>query len=209
VFHQRLLTRAMVGRRQSYGVRRNVPVLRGFDMLGPSSSDAPTLPRPKCDSREAPSADNARVEPLNIFSAKEHEGRIDVAHAAGSTETLMFIYDIQPGGSSSPYHYEYEEEWLLVVDGTVVVRTPGGEHTLERGDLVRFPPGPAGAHKVMNRTDSPARTLLFSSSRAPAVSVYPDSDKIGVFPDEENGLFFRRSTAVSWADGEEGWDKAG
>lgn len=149
------------------------------------------------------------MEPLNIFSAENRDGRIDVARAAGSTETLMFIYDIEPGGSSSPYHYEYAEEWLLVVDGIVVVRTPDGEHTLERGDLVRFPPGPAGAHKVMNRSDSPARTLLFSSSRAPAVSVYPDSDKIGVFPDEENGLFFRRSTAVSWADGEEGWDKAG
>jgi uncharacterized cupin superfamily protein len=32
--------------------------------------------------------------------------------------------DLEPGRSSSPYHYEYEEEWLLVVDGTVVVRAP-------------------------------------------------------------------------------------
>jgi uncharacterized cupin superfamily protein len=148
------------------------------------------------------------MESINLFSAENRGGRIDVARAVGSTETLMFIYDLEPGQSSSPYHFEYEEEWLLVVDGTVVVRTPDGEHTLERGDLVRFPPGPEGAHKVMNRSDSPARTLLFSSSRSPAVSVYPDSDKIGVFPDEESELFFRRSTAVSWSDGEEGWDKA-
>ena len=120
----------------------------------------------------------------------------------------MFIYDLEPGQSSSPYHYEYDEEWLLVVDGTVVMRTPDGEQTLERGDLVRFPIGPAGAHKVMNRSDSPARTLLFSHARGLAVSVYPDSDKIGVFPDAETEHFFRRSTAVSWSDGEEGWDKA-
>src|SRR5512133_606329 len=131
------------------------------------------------------------MDSVNIFRAENPAGRVDVARAVGSAETLMFIYDLAPGQGSSPYHYEYEEEWLLVVDGTVVVRTPGGEQTLKRGDLVRFPPGPAGAHKVMNRSDSPARTLLFSSSRAPAVSVYPDSDKIGVFPDEENGLFFR------------------
>jgi uncharacterized cupin superfamily protein len=121
----------------------------------------------------------------------------------------MFIYDLEPGQSSSPYHYEYDEEWLLVVDGTVVLRAPDGEHTLQRGDLVRFPAGPAGAHKVMNRSDSHARTLLFSSRRGLAVSVYPDSDTIGVFPgDEENDLIFRRSTAVPWADGEEGWDRA-
>jgi uncharacterized cupin superfamily protein len=147
---------------------------------------------------------------INIFSADDPEGRIDVARALGSTATAMYVYDLAPGESSSPYHYEYEEEWLLVVDGTVVVRAPNGEHTLERGDLARFPAGPAGAHKIMNRGGSPARTLLFSSARVPAVSVYPDSNKIGVWPgDEENELVFRRDSAVPWADGEEGWQKAG
>jgi uncharacterized cupin superfamily protein len=47
---------------------------------------------------------------------------------------------------------------VLVAYGTVVVRTPDGEHSLERGDLVRFLPGPDGAHKLMNRSESPART---------------------------------------------------
>jgi uncharacterized cupin superfamily protein len=121
----------------------------------------------------------------------------------------MYVYDLAPGQSSSPYHYEYEEEWLLVVDGSIVVRVPDGERALDRGDLVCFPPGPAGAHKIMNRSDLPARTLLFSSSRLPAVSVYPDSNKIGVWAgDESDDLIFRRDTAVLWSDGEEGWDKA-
>jgi uncharacterized cupin superfamily protein len=121
----------------------------------------------------------------------------------------MYVYDIAPGEGASPYHYEYEEEWLLVVEGTVVVRRPDGEHTLERGDLVRFPPGPEGTHKIMNRSDTPARTLLFSRMRIPAVSVYPDSNKIGVWPgSEEDDLIFVRDTAVPWSHGEEGWDKA-
>jgi uncharacterized cupin superfamily protein len=149
------------------------------------------------------------MEAINVFSDQNPEGRIDVARAVGSTATLMFIYDLEPGRSSSPYHYEYEEEWLLIVDGTVVVRTPDGEHTLERGDLVCFPAGPAGAHKLMNRSESPARALLFSSSRAPAVSVYPDSDTIGVWAgDEENDLVFERGSAVPWSHGEEGWENA-
>ena len=47
------------------------------------------------------------------------------------------------------------------------------------------------------------------SKRGPAIVVYPDSDTIGVFPsDEANQLVFRRGTAVPWAEGEEGWDKA-
>jgi uncharacterized cupin superfamily protein len=99
---------------------------------------------------------------------------------------------------------------LLVVVGTLVLRAPEGEHTLERGDLVCFPPGPAGAHKLMNRSDSPARMLMFSSiGRPPAVVVYPDSDTIGVFSgDESEDLVFERRTAVQWAHGEEGWDRA-
>jgi uncharacterized cupin superfamily protein len=148
------------------------------------------------------------MEKVNIHADKP-EGRLDVARALGSTEYEMFIYDLAPGRSSSPYHYEYAEEWVLVVDGTVTLRAPDGEHTLERGDLVRFPAGPDGAHKLMNRSDAPARTLLFSSARTPAVSVYPDSDKIGVFPgDDADDLFFTRKTAVAWAEGEEGWHDA-
>lgn len=148
------------------------------------------------------------MQSVNILGDSA-EGRLDVARALGSGDTMMFVYDLEPGRSSSPYHYEYEEEWLLVVEGTVVVRAPDGEHTLRRGDVVRFPAGPQGAHRVMNRSDAPARTLMFSSARAPAVSVYPDSDKIGVWPgNEPDELIFRRATAVPWSDGEDGWDVA-
>jgi uncharacterized cupin superfamily protein len=148
-----------------------------------------------------------RMESVNILRAENLEGRIDVGGAVGSKATLMFIYDVGPGQNQSPYHYEYDEEWLLVVDGTLVLRAPDGEHTLERGDLVHFPAGPAGAHQLMNRSDSPARTLMFSSSQVPAVSVYPDSDKIGVWPgNETDELVFKRGTAVPWSEGEEGLD---
>jgi uncharacterized cupin superfamily protein len=147
------------------------------------------------------------VGAINIFTAARRERRTDVGRALGSTETAMYVYDLSPGQAQCPYHYEYNEEWLLVVDGTIVLRGPDGERTLERGDLVCFPAGPAGAHKLMNRSETPARTLMFSSARVPAVSVYPDSDKIGVWPgDEENDLVFRRETAVPWAYGEEGFD---
>ena len=69
---------------------------------------------------------------INRLSVENLEGRIDVGHAVGSTTSLMFIYDLAPGESSCPYDNEYDDEWLLVVDGTIVVRAPNGEHTLER-----------------------------------------------------------------------------
>jgi uncharacterized cupin superfamily protein len=149
------------------------------------------------------------MQSVNLVNAERPEGRLDVGRVLGSSSLTMFVYDLEPGSSSSPYHYEYEEEWLLVVDGTLVLRAPDGEHTLQRGDLVRFPAGPDGAHKVLNRSDAPARTLMFSSARVPAVSVYPDSDKIGVWSgNEPDELIFKRATAVPWSEGEEGWNLA-
>ena len=155
------------------------------------------------------SVDNGRLRSVNIFSAENPGERVDVGRAVGSTETLMYIYDLEPG-QASRYHYEYDEEWLLVVEGTLVLRAPDGEHTLERGDLVRFPSGPDGAHKVMNRSDAPARVLMFSGSGSPAVAVYPDSDTIGVYLSDEadDAFIFERRTAVPWAHGEENWDRA-
>ena len=64
---------------------------------------------------------------INIFSAESREGSIDVARALGSERTLINIYDLPAGKSSGAYHYEYDEEWLLVVEGSVLLRTPEGE----------------------------------------------------------------------------------
>ena len=45
---------------------------------------------------------------------------------------------------------------------------------------------------------------MFSSARVPAVSVYPDSDKIGVWPgNEADSLMFKRGSAVSYDEGED------
>jgi uncharacterized cupin superfamily protein len=150
------------------------------------------------------------IEATNIFAEPAVKGRIDIARAARSSGTAMFLYDIDPGGASCPYHYEYVEEWLLVVDGEVTVRTPDGERILERGCLVCFPAGPAGAHRLMNRGQAPARMLLFCSRQAPKVSVYPDSGKVGMWPGDpaDDGLIFLRESAVPWSYGEDGWNVA-
>ena len=131
---------------------------------------------------------------VNLFDG--FRGRLDIAGALGSDETAMFLYDVDPG-ESLPYHYEYVEEWLLVVDGAISERTPDGEHELRRGDLVRYPAGPDGAHQIANRGDTVARVLLFSKAAVPAVSVYPDTDTIGVWPDDDTEYYFKRGTAVS------------
>jgi uncharacterized cupin superfamily protein len=130
----------------------------------------------------------------NLFE-DEFTGRLDL----GSEETAMYLYDVDPG-DSFPYHYEYVEEWLLVIDGVVIVRVPDGEAELVRGELIRFAPGPGGAHQIINRGAAKARVLLFSKAALPGISVYPDTDAIGVWPDDDTEFYFKRGGAVSRED---------
>lgn len=124
----------------------------------------------------------------------------------GARATGTSLYEIPPGQAICPYHYEYgEEEWLLVLAGSPTLRTPDGEETLEPLDVVFFPPGPAGAHRVDNRTGAPVRVLMWSQITHPGCTVYPDSEKIGIWPSPEHPedhIIVRRSSAVDYFEGE-------
>jgi hypothetical protein len=79
---------------------------------------------------------------------------------------------------------------------------PDGERELRPGDTVCFPEGPEGAHQVENRSDEPARVLIFSTKGFPNGAVYPDSGKWGVWWSEQEFALFRRGDAVDYWDGE-------
>jgi uncharacterized cupin superfamily protein len=131
-------------------------------------------------------------------------GGARVGRAAGGEELEVKLIELPAGERLCPYHYEYVEEWLLVLDGEVEVRVPDGRERLARGELMRFPPGPAGAHRVENPGSSTARVLMFSSARQPSVAVYPDSDKVGVWTGNQADGFVlhRRDGQVPYFDGE-------
>jgi uncharacterized cupin superfamily protein len=131
-------------------------------------------------------------------------GMIRVGREAGGTDLAVKLFEIPPDESLCPYHYEYEEEWLIVLEGSVDVRVPTGSEHLDRGDVMRFPKGRDGAHKISSPKTGPARILMFSSAREPSVAVYPDSDKLGVWPgDPDDHVMVRRSDGqVPYYDGE-------
>jgi uncharacterized cupin superfamily protein len=151
---------------------------------------------------------------LNVFDASfvydpddpdgYRAGVADVGLQTVAEETSIRLFEIPAGESLCPYHYEYVEEWLLVLEGEVTVRVPGGEEPATEGTLARFAVGPEGAHKLSNRGEQTARVLMFSSARTPSVSVYPDSDKIGVWPGRQHDdVMLRRADGhVPYYDGE-------
>ncbi len=123
----------------------------------------------------------------------------------GARQTGASLYELKSGQALCPYHYEWgEEEWLLVLAGSPTLRDPDGEHKLEPMDLLFFQRGPEGAHQIRNDTAETARVLMFSDQVWPAATVYPDSDKVGVWTDRErtDSALFRRLTGVDYYDGE-------
>ena len=114
------------------------------------------------------------------------------------------LYVARAGVPTWPYHYHYGgEEWVYVLEGAPVLRDPGGRRALAPGDLACFPVGQRGAHAL----EGPGRFIVFSVRErgAPAISVYPDSDKLSVFAGEQsrlNNLLLPRGAAVDYWDGE-------
>ena len=124
----------------------------------------------------------------------------------GAKSTGASLYELPPGQALCPYHYEYgEEEWLLVVAGRPTLRDPDGSHELSEGDMVFFPRGPEGAHQVRNDSAETARVLLWSDLVVPTATVYPDSDKIGIWTgNPADDIMVKRSSGVPYFEGEGG-----
>lgn len=114
------------------------------------------------------------------------------------------VYLLPPGQALCPMHWEAsEEEWLLVLDGRPTVRHADGRDQLDPWDVVCFPAGPEGVHQVRNDSDAPVRVLMWSNVEYPAVTTYPDSDKVGVYQrDRSQNVIVRRSSSVDYYAGE-------
>ena len=148
---------------------------------------------------EAPQFQYDPEDPEGYRTGMARLGPLVGAERLGAT-----VYEIPPGQSICPYHYGHaEEEWLIVLEGSPSLRHPDGVEPLAAWDVVCFPRGPAGAHKVTNETERSVRVLFFSDVVHPAVTVYPDSDKIGVFTaGRADNVMVRRTSAVEYYDGE-------
>ena len=104
-------------------------------------------------------------------------GMARIGKLLGAAESGITVYELPPGQSICPYHYDW--------------------------DVVCFPRGPEGAHGVRNEGEETARVLMFSTVVVPTATVYPDSDKVGIWTgDPDADVIVRRESAVDYYDGE-------
>jgi uncharacterized cupin superfamily protein len=98
---------------------------------------------------------------------------------AGASHVGLTVYELDPGRKNLPYHAHFGiEEVIVVLRGTPTLRSPEGERRLEEGEVVACPPGRAGAHQLINESDSVARFIVISSKALADLIEYPDSSRV-------------------------------
>jgi uncharacterized cupin superfamily protein len=129
---------------------------------------------------------------LDFDDVREGEGfhcrRARLGIQTGVRRVGASLWELPPGQAAYPYHYHLtEDEIVILLEGTLSLRTPDGWCDLDQGEVVGFPVGERGAHQVVNRTDSTVRFLAVSNSGLPEAVVQPDANKIGIFERPKGG----------------------
>jgi uncharacterized cupin superfamily protein len=160
--------------------------------------------------------------PANIFEPRFEAGGsgpapFDCRQArlgvhAGARELGISLFELSKSQATCPLHFHHgNEEMLIVLSGRPTLRGKAERRTLEPGEVVSFPRGPAGAHRLDNETEEVVRVLLISTMHGPDIIEYPDSGKVmarseapGRRPADPGAfrLVVRREAAVDYYAGE-------
>jgi len=139
----------------------------------------------------------ARTADQGGFGYAKHQ----VTEKGGNQLQVSFM-EIPPGKSAFPYHWhEGLTEAYVILSGRGRVRTPDGEFDVGPGQVVVFPPGPAGAHRMTNTGDEPLRYVDLDTTDDPDVCHYPDSGKTARISSLGTSIW-RDADATGYYDGE-------
>ena len=150
---------------------------------------------------------HGKMEDLPVSHKCEQEGyeyfRRKFIPFGGAKNTLVSVYEIPPGKAAYPYHYHHKnEETFYILSGEGLLRTPEGERKIAAGELLFFPTGPEGAHKLTNCSQTEMQVYIdFDVVHDVDIAIYPDSDKLGVWGMGINKLY-PRSGDVDYYEGE-------
>ncbi len=128
---------------------------------------------------------------------------------SGASHFSFDMRKLEPDMFSFPYHsHRNSEELMMLLSGSMTLRTPDGLTVLESGDLVFFETGDTGAHQFYNQGAIACEYLDIRSTIGMDVVDYPDSGKINILPARE---IYETNSRVSYTKGEENvreiWNK--
>ncbi|MDF2566640.1 MAG: Cupin 2 conserved barrel domain protein [Oscillospiraceae bacterium] len=138
----------------------------------------------------------ARHECHNDFEYYKHL----IVSKKAENQCTVAIMEIPPRKTVFPYHYHASiTEVFYIISGKGRLETPDGEKQVTAGDVIVFPPGKNGAHKIWNTSDTELLIYLDCDTTSAAdATFYPHSDKVGLLIDGKPDSFFVASDAVDY-----------
>ncbi|MSP81479.1 MAG: cupin domain-containing protein [Alphaproteobacteria bacterium] len=129
-------------------------------------------------------------EPFRALVKGRHRRRL--GDALGLRNFGVNMTRLEPGAASAQRHWhERQDEFVMILEGELVLVTNGGEQTLEAGMVAGFPAGAADGHHLINRTGKDAVYLEVGDRMPGDAYHYPDIDMFG-HDDGPNPVFLHR-----------------
>jgi uncharacterized cupin superfamily protein len=133
-------------------------------------------------------SDDIRINLDDLEYASFGEGelygadRAEVGRRIGASKLGYGVIVLQPGKRAFPYHSHFlNEELFVVLEGEGTLRHAGEEYAIRAGDFIASPADPEQPHQIINTSNTELKYLAISTSEAPEICLYPDSDKFGVY----------------------------
>lgn len=117
------------------------------------------------------------------------------------------LTELPPGKAQCPFHsHRAEEEMFLILEGEGELRFGAQRYRIRKHDVIACPTGGADvAHQIINTGSTTLRYLALSNAADIEVCEYPDSNKIGLWADEEKSALrkmYRAEGSVEYYDRE-------
>jgi len=117
-----------------------------------------------------------------VNGEKYHHKRKNVTSDFTDNKIVASLYEIPPGKFNWPYHYHCSnEEAFYILEGKGELRLNDKFIHVKAGDFIRFQVGEEGAHQLKNIGTSSLKYLDIGTANEPDVTIYPDSNKVGLF----------------------------
>jgi uncharacterized cupin superfamily protein len=104
--------------------------------------------------------------------------RARLGRQTGARDLGASLFEVPPGGATFPLHAHFaNEELLVVLSGRPTLTTRESRRELREGEVVAFPAGLDGAHRLDNETAEAVRILIVSTMRAPEINAMLEDGK--------------------------------
>lgn len=115
-----------------------------------------------------------------------------LAAPGGLTQFGVNLCRVAPGSASSQRHWhEKEDEFVVMLEGELILVEEGSEQVMRPGDCATFKAGVANGHHFVNRADKDGVFVVVGTNLPNERAYYPDVDLL--YKDDETGSgYFRK-----------------